>query len=141
MYLLKQHKFYIDLNKKLLYNTRTMQITLGKNNYEQLKDRYVILDLDTLSINGEPVPSYCVLDAKEIPLTEMTEIEHWRSNHNKIIENYHKRNFTYCEQMIEHCQNRWGGALDSFYTDLFARIQSVKNQTLPSNWTGYIIKD
>ena len=125
----------------MLYNTRTMQITIGKENYNKLKNRYIMLELDTLVIQGTVTPSYCVLDAKEIPLEEMTELEHWCKNHNKIIENYHKRNFSFVEQMIEHCRNRWGGVLESFYLDLYARTQDVKNQSLSKEWTGYIIKD
>lgn len=118
-----------------------MNIVLGKQQYEQLKNQYIMLELDTLLINGETIPSYCVLDAKSIPLDEMTQLDHWRNNHNKIIENYHKRNFAFVEQMIEHCRNRWGGELESFYIDLYARTQKFKKQKLPDNWTGYIEKD
>lgn len=118
-----------------------MNIILGKENYESIKDRYIMLEVDTLIINGQPTPSYCLLDPKQIPLEEMTQIEHWRENHNKIIENYHKRNFAFVEQMIEHCRNRWGGELESFYLDLYARTQELKKQKLPKNWTGYIQKD
>jgi hypothetical protein len=118
-----------------------MNIILGKDHYEKFKDQFILLELDTLVINGEPMPSYCVLDAKKIPLTEMPDILHWQKNHNKIMENYHKRNFAFVEQMIEHCQNRWGGELESFYIDLFARTQKYKNQKLDNSWTGYIEKD
>ena len=118
-----------------------MNIILGKENYNKLSDQFILLELDTVVINGNPTPSYCVLDAQTIPVTEMTEIEHWKNNHNKIIENYHKRNFAFVEQMIEHCRHRWGGTLESFYIDLYARTQSFKNKKLPDNWTGYIEKD
>jgi len=118
-----------------------MNIILGEDQYQALKDQYIVLKLDTLVINGDKIPSYCVLDAKSIPLDEMTQLDHWRNNHNKIIENYHKRNFAFVEQMIEHCRNRWGGELESFYIDLYARTQKFKKQKLPDNWTGYIEKD
>ena len=51
-----------------------MNIILGEDQYQALKDQYIILELDTLVINGDEIPSYCVLDAKSIPLDEMTQV-------------------------------------------------------------------
>ena len=117
-----------------------MQIILGKENAEKVGDKYIVLDLDTFLINGEEVSSYCVLDASSIPLEEMTQLSHWVTNHNKIMENYHKQNWNFCEEMIEHCLDRWGGSMESFYTTLLARILDHKVQGLPKNWTGIISK-
>ena len=117
-----------------------MQIILGKENAEKISAKYVVLNLDTFLINGEEVPSYCVLDASSIPLEEMTQLPHWVTNHNKIMENYRKQNWEFCEQMIEHCLERWGGSMKSFYAVLLSRILELKTQDLPVDWTGAISK-
>ena len=115
-----------------------MNIILGKESYQQLKDRYILLKLDTFLIDKQEMPSYCVIDAKDLPLTEMQDVMHWQNNHNKILENYYKRNWYFCEQMIEHCRQRWAGQLETFYIDLYTRIQQFKTQELDNNWTGYL---
>jgi len=115
-----------------------MQIILGKENAEKIGSKYIVLDLDTFLIDGEEIPSYCVLDASSIPLEEITQLSHWVTNHNKIMENYHKQNWEFCEQMIDHCLERWGGSMKSFYAVLLARILDLKTQDLPVNWTGVI---
>jgi len=115
-----------------------MNIILGKSARQNLGDKYIVLELDTFEIAGELVPSYCVLDAGDIPLSEMQDIPAWVENHDKIMENYRKQNWNFCEQMIEHIQTRWGGALNSFYLTLYSRIQELKQQELPEEWNGSI---
>jgi len=113
-----------------------MQIILGKEIADQVGDKYIVLELDTFKHDSELKTAYAVLDAGAIPLGEMQEIPKWVEHHNKIIENYRKQNWSFCEQMIEHCQNRWGGELNSFYTDLYVRIQDLKNKELSDSWDG-----
>jgi len=42
--------------------------------------------------------------------------------------------------MIDHCQGRWGGELNSFYTEIYARVQDLKHQTLPEDWDGTLVR-
>ena len=78
-----------------------MNIILGDTTYQQVKDKYIVLELDTFNIDGDDVTSYCVLDAGDIPLSEMSELPIWQENHAKLVSNWHKGNFNFCEQMIE----------------------------------------
>jgi hypothetical protein len=115
-----------------------MNIILGDTTYQQVKDKYIVLELDTFNIDGDDVTSYCVLDAGDIPLSEMSELSTWQENHAKIVSNWHKGNFNFCEQMIEHARTRWGGHLNSFYDTMYSRIQELKGADLPEGWNGTI---
>jgi hypothetical protein len=115
-----------------------MNIILGEDAYNQVKDKYITLELDTFCISDENHKSYCVLDASDIPLGEMPELALWEDNHAKLIENWHKGNFEFCEQMIDHVMKRWGGHMNSFYTELYSRIQDIKDKELPEEWNGVI---
>jgi hypothetical protein len=42
--------------------------------------------------------------------------------------------------MVEHCQGRWGGSMDSFYTEMLDRIKTLKKKKLPEDWDGVIVK-
>ena len=40
--------------------------------------------------------------------------------------------------MIDHVMKRWGGHMNSFYTELYSRIQDIKDKELPEEWNGVI---
>ena len=110
---------------------------MGREIAEQVGDKYIVLELDTFrGADNKLTPAYAVLDAGTISLGEMPEIPKWVDHHNKIMENYRKQNWDFCEQMIEHCQQRWNGELNSFYAEVYSRIQSLKQQDLPADWDG-----
>lgn len=117
-----------------------MQIIMGQETADEIGEKYIVLALDTFKVEGKLVPAFAVLDAGSIPLGEMQEIPKWVKHHDKIMENFYKKNWSFCEQMIEECQNRWGGELLSFYTEIFARVQDLKTKRLPNDWDGVIIK-
>jgi len=115
-----------------------MNIILGEDAYNQVKDKFIVLELDTFCVNNENHKSYCVLDASDIPLGEMPEIPLWQENHAKLIENWHKGDFNFCDQMLEHLMKRWGGHMNSFYSEVQARVNDLKDSELPGDWTGVI---
>ena len=56
-----------------------MKIVLAtEQDIAPVKDRYLVLELDTFSIKQNIVPSWCVIDAGDIPLSEMTELDHYK---------------------------------------------------------------
>ena len=115
-----------------------MKITLGtKEQIKDLAERYVVLELDTFKVKGEEIPSWCVVDAGDIGLGEMTELQHWQEQHANLIKNYKQGDWNFCEQMVEHLQGKFGGNLDSFYTELYSRLKGTK----PEPYTYVIEKD
>lgn len=117
-----------------------MNIVLGESQAMSLSDKYTVLSLDTFSIanHPEPVKSFCVIE--NIPITEMSEIESFRDLHENLMKNYALRNWNYCEQAIEHLKGRWNRELDSFYDDLFQRVQRFKTQEPEADWTPVLVR-
>ena len=117
-----------------------MNIILGRENVEHAQEKYTVLELDTLLINGaaDPVTAYCLIE--QIPIDQISNIDQFRDLHNNLMTNYRKRNWKYCEDAIEHLRGKWGGELDSFYTEMNQRIAQLKQQVLDDSWTGTIIK-
>ena len=115
-----------------------MKIVLAtEQDIAPVKDRYLVLELDTFSIQQNIVPSWCVIDAGDIPLSEMTELDHYKKQHENLIKNYKKGNLGFVEQMLEHLKGKFGGNVDSFYTELFARLQQPKSDP----WDYVITKE
>ena len=117
-----------------------MNIILGRENIEQAQEKYTVLELDTLIINGaaDPVTAYCLIE--QVPIDQISDMDQFRDLHNNLMANYRKRNWKYCEDAIEHLHGKWGGELDSFYTEMRQRISQLQQQVLDDDWHGIIDK-
>lgn len=115
-----------------------MNIILGEETAQPLRDRYTVLSLDTFRINGHEqlIKSFCVVET--VPLQEVKQIDQWRDLHENLMVNYERQNWNFCEQALEHLQGKWNRELDSFYTDLFARIQERKAKGVDPTWSPII---
>tara|TARA_R110000868_G_scaffold183646_2_gene424959 strand:+ start:281 stop:628 length:348 start_codon:yes stop_codon:yes gene_type:complete len=115
-----------------------MKILLApESQIKDIAERYIVLELDTFCIKGIDTPSWCVIEAGDIGLAELTELNHFITEHGNLIKNYKLGNFTYCEQMIEHLRGKFGGEVDSFYMELYARTQQPKTDP----WNSVIVKE
>lgn len=114
-----------------------MNIILG-NPDPELDEKFVVLPLDTFLLPdiAEPVTAYCVVS--EIPLTEFAGLEIYRQIHHKLVEAYRERNWDYCQSAIDSLLGKWNGALDSYYREIAARIQSLEH--VDESWTHVIDK-
>jgi len=117
-----------------------MNIIFGTEMAEQAQQRYTVLELDTFNLlpTDEVITAYCIVEA--IPIEEMPAIESLKNLHTNLMAEYRKRNWRYCEDAIAHLTGKWQGDLNSFYIELNQRIQSLKQQDLPPDWTGRLDK-
>ena len=117
-----------------------MHVILDEAHVEQFKDKYTLLELDSFQVEHDqpPVTAWCVIET--IPIMEMNLIDSQRQLHHELLSNYRKRNWNFCEQAIDHLNGKWNGEVDSFYVELYDRIQKFKTQELGSDWDGIIDK-
>ncbi len=111
-----------------------MNILLGTDSIQDITDRYTVLELDSIKIGDleEPIQAYCLVENISIP--EVMGLESLVDLHRNLIKNYRCRDWNYCEQALAHLRGKWNGELDSFYNDLWARIQTLKDQSLDDSW-------
>lgn len=117
-----------------------MNIIFGADHAARASNKYIVLELDTVMISpkAEPLTAYGLIDM--VPLQDMDKISSLSDLHHKLITEYKKQNWKFCENAIEHLQGAWNNELDSFYTDLHSRIQTNKTAALDHNWTGNLIR-
>lgn len=117
-----------------------MNIIFGDNVADQARKKYTVLELDTFVFEQKNITAtaYAVID--QIPITEMANIESFKTLHENLMKEYRKRNWKYCEDAIEHLRGKWNGDLDTFYTELYERMQTLKGQSLPDDWSGTIAR-
>ena len=111
-----------------------MHIILGDDELGQLQDKYTLLEVDQIRFHAddEPLQAYCVLE--NIPVNELPEIDQFTNLHKKLMENYNKQDWNFCEQALEHLQGRWGGQVDTFYTEIAQRIAKYKENDPGADW-------
>ena len=117
-----------------------MNIIFGTEMAEQAKERYTVLELDTFNLlpTDQVITAYCLVET--VPIEEMPAIESLKDLHSNLMAEYRKRNWHYCEDAIAHLTGKWHSELNSFYTELYQRIQTLKQEDLPEAWTGHLDK-
>ena len=118
-----------------------MHIIFGDEVAKDMADKYTVLELDCFQMqaDGPVFKAYCVVDKDSIPLEELSTVENMTRLHNKLMENYRKKNWEFCEQALEHLFGRWGKEVDSFYIDITGRVRQYKDHT-PNDFNDGVIK-
>jgi len=117
-----------------------MNIIFGDNVANQAREKYTVLELDTFVFEQQVVTATAYAIIERVPLMEMVNIESFKTLHANLMMEYRKRNWKYCEDAIEHLRGKWNGDLDTFYTELYDRMQQLKDQVLLDDWTGTITR-
>ena len=118
-----------------------MHIIFGDEVAKNMAEKYTVLELDRFQVqpHGQVISAYCVVDKDSIPLEELGTVENMARLHNKLMENYRKKNWGFCEQALEHLFGRWGKEVDSFYIDITGRVRQYKEHT-PEDFDDGVIK-
>jgi hypothetical protein len=110
-----------------------------KKHLTEIDSKYTVLDLDTFKLSDGTLHTACCV-IENIPILELTQTENLKELHANLIENYGLKNWNYCEQAIDHLIGKWGGEVDTFYTELTNRIKELKTQDLDESWSPFIPK-
>lgn len=89
---------------------------------EKLKEKYIVLELDTIVSSSSRDIAWCVLTAEDVPVEGMINIDRYVDLHCGLIRNYKKQDFAVCTDIIGHLKGAFGGSLDTFYNTLEQRI-------------------
>lgn len=113
-----------------------MHIIFGHQTAAVAADKYTVLELDRMRLEplGAVLDTYCVIET--VPLHELAQIENYRNLHAKLMENYRRKDWNFCQQALEHLHGRWDGAVDSFYDEISLRIAKYQLQDPGEHWYG-----
>ena len=100
-----------------------MNIIFGRENAEKLREKYTILDLEKLVVEGKEVEVFCLIPAEKIALPDLPQLEQWTKLHNDFLHGYHTQQWNYCRQCIEHLTGKFGGEVHTFYEEILKRIE------------------
>jgi len=102
-----------------------MQLIFGKDAAEQLRDKYTVLELETIDVEGKSLEVFCVVSAEHVGIVELPTLDQWVKLHNEFLHGYATDQYNYCRQCIEHLMGKFGGELDTFYEEMLRRINEA----------------
>ena len=106
-----------------------MEIIFGRENAEMLRERYTVLDLETVTDQeGNSMEVFCLIPADKLGLADFPTLDQWVKLHNEFLHGYHTHQYNYCRQCIEHLMGKFGGEVDTFYEEILKRINSAEAQ-------------
>jgi len=105
-----------------------MQIIFGRDNAEKLKDRYTVLDLETIEKDGTTIEVFCLIPGDKISIGDLPQLDQWTTLHAEFIKGYQTQQYNYCRQCIDHLMGKFGGEVDTFYEEILRRINEVDPQ-------------
>jgi len=115
-----------------------MHIIFGNDQANILKEKYVVLELDTFKFSPSGLTAIAYAVVEHVVIAELAMIETLNKLHTDLMINYRKKDWNFCDQAIEQLVGKWNGELDSFYIELQRRISTYKETDPGENW-DYLI--
>lgn len=100
-----------------------MYIIFGKENAEQLRERHIVLELETFDQVDKKGTAYCVIQPESIALGDMPDVERLGRLHQATVDAWNRKDYAVVTEGIGHLKGRFGGSLDSFYEIIEQRIK------------------
>jgi hypothetical protein len=115
-----------------------MHIIFGDDAAAEMAQKYTVLKLDKIQLDptGPVLNSYCVIDKDQVQLQDIGKMENIINLHAKLMENYCRKNWSFCEQALEHLHGTFNGTLNSFYDHISNRIAKYKDTDPGPDWNG-----
>jgi len=101
-----------------------MDIIFGRANAEELRKKYTVLDLESITMeDGNELEVFCLIPAEKLGLGDLPNLEQWTKLHNEFLSGYKNNQYDYCKDCIKELRGKFGGELDSFYDEILKRIE------------------
>ena len=111
-----------------------MHIIFDENLVPNLRERYIILELDTILQPNMDKPLTLHALIEDMDITTISNLPILIEQHNRLIDNYKSSHWQQAINIANALRGSWKGALDEFY-DLVIEI-SNQNQKDNLIWDG-----
>lgn len=103
-----------------------MDIIFGRENAEKLREKYTVLDLETVEKDGHSIEVFCLIPADKIGIMDLPQLENWVTLHNDFLEGYKNNHYKFCRDCIIELRGKFGGEVDTFYDEILRRINEAE---------------
>jgi hypothetical protein len=111
-----------------------MNIIFDTQIANQLKDKYIVLELDSIQQPGMPEPVVLHALIENTDLAALASMAVDREMHHELILAYKRGDWAESVRIAEQMKGRWAGEIDQFYDSVidFSKEHAILNTT----WDG-----
>ena len=106
-----------------------MQIVFNRTTADHLREKYTVLELESITINGQTLEAFCVVPVENIVM-EMDTLEYNTSLHEQLVLAIKNNDVDSCIKVIPDLMGKFGGELDSFYDIVLTRCKETNSAQL-----------
>ena len=106
-----------------------MQIVFGEKTAQELKEKYTVLELETIVTPAGVLQPYCVVGMEHVAL-QMQTLEHDIKLHEQFVAAIKENNVTLVNDLAPHLIGKFGGELDTFYQIVTERCKDTGSTKL-----------
>ena len=99
-----------------------MHIVWDKEAVKELRKKHTVLELESFPVNGEMFSAWCVIPAEKI-VPELGSLNAYIELHEGFVQAYKEKDAKLCTDIAEHLMGKFGGELDTFYTEILSRFK------------------
>jgi hypothetical protein len=111
-----------------------MQIILDEKLVPTLREKYTILELDTIMQPGMSGPLTLYALIEQIDLGTISKLNVLTEQHELMVRAYKSNDFTTAEQEANVLRGSWRGELDDFYDLVISTAREMMDTN--TTWTG-----
>lgn len=101
-----------------------MNVIFNREVAEQVKEQYLVLELETFPAGDKQVECFCIIEYKDIPLEELQNLGHYKKLHEYLVEQIKANNYSNTvKEILPGLKGKFAGELDSFYDEIINRIE------------------
>ena len=130
----------IKSNENCVDNYLQMNIIFEEKLTEDIREKYILLELDTFS----PEPNvfkkcWALIGKDEVNVQEVHNMDQFTDLHHNMIKNYGLKNWKFCHDALDHLIGKFRGEIDSFYRIMRERVEQLEKINLPDTWSPVVI--
>jgi hypothetical protein len=106
-----------------------MKIIFDKSVVNELANRHLILELDTMVIGNQTKTIYCLLD--DISIDQLSCLDQFRDHHNEFLDLYKKQKYPQCPAALKKLMDYGIRDINSYYEIMLERIEKIISMMTP----------
>ena len=117
-----------------------MNIIFEEKLTEDIREKYILLELDTFS----PEPNvfkkcWALIGKDEVNVQEVHNMDQFTDLHHNMIKNYGLKNWKFCHDALDHLIGKFRGEIERYNIELICRTMGINAKKRNSFFSHYFL--
>jgi hypothetical protein len=100
-----------------------MHIVWNQEVVDRLKEKHVLLPLETFKLEDRDITCYCLVPTEKIGIEGWSNLDRYKELHEHFVQAYYNKEYDFCRGVALLLKGQFGGELDSFYDEILSRLE------------------